>query len=145
MSVRRCWVGLGVAVALLAVPSVTFASRPAGGRWNGSIDGRKEPLHFDLTRHGILKFTVPTLACTSYTGYQLETFYVPRAVIHGRSFKGRFHPAKGVTVEVRGTFTSAKSASGTVHEKYPCNPGDPKWHANLGRFKRPHPRKRTAT
>lgn len=138
MRAIRGWAGLLVAVGLLAAPSVASAFQPASGRWNGSIDGYKEPLHFNVGHSAIGKFDVPTLGCLSVTGYQLETFYIPHALAHGRSFDGKFHPVKGVTEEIKGTFTSSTTAKGIAHEVYPCDTGDAPWHANLGRFKPVH-------
>lgn len=138
MRAIRDFAGLFVVVGLLVVPSAASAFAPRSGRWNGSIDGYKEPLHFNVGHGAVLKFTVPKLGCTSDTGYQVETFYVPRASIKQRSFDGKFHPSKGVTVEVKGSFTSTNAAKGVVKELQPCNPGGAAWHANLGHFKPPH-------
>lgn len=119
------------ALLLLAAP-VALASRPASGRWTG-IDKNGTKLTFTVSHGRMLRFHDPKVGCTSYTGYQVETVYIPRATIHSSGrFDEKHHVTRHATIELKGRFHGSRSASGVIHEISPCNTGDESWVARPG-------------
>jgi hypothetical protein len=140
-TVRRWGVVLGT--ALLFGMSAGPASAKSS-KWNGALDrSHATKLSFLSSGSQITKFTIPIIGCTSATGYQTETIYIPAIPVHRGHFSIKYHPPKtprSVMVKLSGTLTE-RGAAGTVTGTGLCGTGPQPFHANPGKF---HPVKTPA-
>lgn len=133
--IRRTTVLLGVALLLgvLAAPAGAKTSK-----WNGALD-RSHPtkLSFSYSGSQITRFTIPVIGCTSTSGYQTETIYIPSIPVHHARFSIKYHPPKTpktVVIKLSGKLTGSEVA-GTVTGTGLCGTGPQPFHANPGKFR----------
>jgi hypothetical protein len=138
MSVQtvRCW-GVVLGIALLSGMSAGPASAKTS-KWNGALD-RSHPTKLSFFSSGshITKFTIPIIGCTSPTGYQTETIYIPSIPVQHGHFSMKYHPPrtpKLVMIKLSGKLTG-REATGTVTGTGLCGTGPQPFHANPGRFR----------
>jgi hypothetical protein len=138
MSVQtvRCW-GVVLGIALLSGMSAGPASAKTS-KWNGALD-RSHPTKLSFFSSGshITKFTIPIIGCTSATGYQTETIYIPSIPVQHGHFSMKYHPPrtpKLVMIKLSGKLTG-REATGTVTGTGLCGTGPQPFHANPGRFR----------
>jgi hypothetical protein len=134
-AVRRSGVLLAVALLLGIVAGPANAK---GAKWNGALD-RSLPTKLSFFSSGskITKFTIPVIGCTSATGYQTETIFIPSIPVHRGHFSIKYHPPrtpKPVMVKLNGKLT-AREATGTVTGTGLCGTGPQPFHANPGKFR----------
>lgn len=133
-SFRRCRIYPPIAVLMfifVALPSPAFAATTT---WSGSLD-RSAPtkLSFKYNGSDITKLTFPIIACTSITGYQTETIFVPSIPVHRGHFSVKYHvphAPKEVMVRVKGDI-GAMHASGTLRGTGLCDTGPQPFHAEV--------------
>jgi hypothetical protein len=146
--VRQAAVLLSV-VSLLGVLAGPATAK--AGKWNGALD-RSHPTKLSFSYDGsqIRSFKIPVIGCTSATGYQTETLYIPAIAVRRGHFSIKYHPPrtyKTVKIRVSGKLTGSK-AVGTVTGTGLCGTGPQPFHANPGRFRpvgTPAPKQTTCT
>jgi hypothetical protein len=127
-------------------PSATpVSSGPGGyrgGLWTGITTGHI-PSRFTFTVRGgqVSDFVDPAIGCFTWpAGYQVQTIALPGAtpIGSGGAFDEVVRPTEA-TQELKGTFTAADAAAGTISQAGVCDTGTVPWVARPGSTPPPPP------
>lgn len=122
-------------IGCAAATAKSGGGAPKPGLWTGTTVGTQVTrFTFVVKGSKMTKFDAPSIGCNSYpTGFITQTITFPKAIaIHGGRFTGSRHPVKGATDTLKGTFSGASAAKGTLVQAGVCDTGRLNWIARPG-------------